>query len=110
MPLEIREIRDKETDIRKTKKTVQEKEEVIQVLEKKIDELNTQIAAMQAVRGRATSSAATSKRANTSSPQQPQPIGNATEALRERGVRRVCMVYYSLLLLHAVPSSIFPCI
>lgn len=48
LPVEIREVRDKEAEMRRHKKTIQEKEEVIQVLEKRIDELNAQIATMQA--------------------------------------------------------------
>lgn len=51
LPIEIREVRDKEADMRRHKKTIQEKEEIIQVLEKRIDELNAQIATMQASRG-----------------------------------------------------------
>ena len=46
--MEIREVREKESEMRRHKKTIQEKEEVIQVLEKRIDELNTQINTMQA--------------------------------------------------------------
>ena len=48
LPIEIREVREKEAEMRRHKKTIQEKEEVIQVLEKRIDELNTQISTMQA--------------------------------------------------------------
>jgi hypothetical protein len=48
LPVQIREVREKESEMRRHKKTIQEKEEVIQVLEKRIDELNTQISTMQA--------------------------------------------------------------
>lgn len=52
--------------MRRHKKTIQEKEEVIQVLEKRIDELNAQITTMQA------SSKATKGNKHANSSGQPQ--------------------------------------
>ena len=72
LPLEIKEVRDKEADMRRHKKTIQEKEEVIQVLEKRIDELNAQITTMQASRGKSSS-----KNIPPTPPQQPQANGPA---------------------------------
>ena len=69
--MEIREVREKEAEMRRHKKTIQEKEEVIQVLEKRIDELNTQISTMQAT------SKGKGKLPNTSAPPQTQTNGQS---------------------------------
>lgn len=66
LPIEIREVREKESELRRHKKTIQEKEEVVQVLEKRIDELNAQITTMQA-------SKASRSTAKHSTPVPPQP-------------------------------------
>ena len=75
LPIEIREVREKESEVRRHKKTIQEKEEVVQVLEKRIDELNAQISTMQASKpGRST------KPSTSAAPPAQQSNGQATEA------------------------------
>lgn len=75
LPIEIREVREKESEVRRHKKTIQEKEEVVQVLEKRIDELNAQISTMQASKpGRST------KQSTSAAPPTQQSNGQATDA------------------------------
>lgn len=73
LPIEIREVREKEAEMRRHKKTIQEKEEVIQVLEKRIDELNAQITTMQA----SNKASRPSKHSTITAPPPTQPNGQA---------------------------------
>ena len=67
-------MREKEAEMRRHKKTIQEKEEVIQVLEKRIEELNTQISTMQAT------SKTKGKQSNSTSAPGPAQLNGQSDA------------------------------